>query len=179
MRGEAYQKTKMPFIIDSILDKECFVHMKKLAVQLKNDFILKYIEKLIDITNIKTFFRVRKIYKDPYIFEVSYMEGGKITLNNFMENLDEEDQNLKYKFIGFSDTIAQAIDHYENLDQFCDDYIMNYMKDAKLKALTIEPILAYIYAKKTEFKNIRIIFSGKLNQVTPEKIKERLRESYV
>ncbi len=176
---EAYQKTKMPFIIDAILDKECFHHMKKLAAQMKNDFIAKYMTNLIDITNIKTFFRVRKIYKDPYIFEVSYIEGGKITLNHFMENLDEDEQNLKYKFMGFSSTIAQAIDHYENLDQFCDNYIMNYMKEAKLKALTIEPIVAYIYAKKTEFKNIRIIFSGKLNGVSPERIKERLRESYV
>lgn len=176
---EAYQKTKMPFMIDAILDKECFHHMKKLAAQMKNDFIANYMTNLIDITNIKTFFRVRKIYKDPTIFEVSYIEGGKITLNNFMENLDEEEQNLKYKFMGFSSTIAQAIDHYENLDQFCDNYIMNYMKEAKLKALTIEPIVAYIYAKKTEFKNIRIIFSGKLNGVSPERIKERLRESYV
>lgn len=176
---EAYQKTKMPFIIDAILDKECFHHMKKLAAQLKNDFIANYMTNLIDITNIKTFFRVRKIYKDPYIFEVSYIEGGKITLNNFMENLEEDEPNLKYKFMGFSSTIAQAIDHYESLDQFCDDFIMNYMKEAKLKALTIEPIVAYIYAKKTEFKNIRIIFSGKLNGVSPERIKERLRESYV
>ncbi len=53
------------------------------------------------------------------------------------------------------------------------------MKQAKIKALTIEPILAYIYAKKTEFKNLRIIFTGKLNSIVPEKIKERLRESYV
>jgi len=56
---------------------------------------------------------------------------------------------------------------------------MSYMKEAKLKALTIEPVVAYIYAKQTEFKNIRIIFTGKLNNISNEKIKERLRESYV
>lgn len=176
---ELYEKTKMPFIIDSILDKACFSNMKKLAESIDNKFILKYVEKLIDITNIKTFFRVRKIYKDPFIFEVSYIEGGKITLKTFKESLNEDDQNLKYKFIGFSDTIEQALYNYENLDKFCDNYIMNYMKEAKLKALTIEPILAYIYAKQTEFKNIRIIFTGKLNKISTEKIKERLRESYV
>ncbi len=174
-----YEKTKLPFIIDSILDKACFSNMKKLAENIDNKFILKYIQKLIDITNIKTFFRVRKIYKDAFIFEVSYIEGGKINLKTFMESLNEEEQNLKYRFIGFSDTIEQAIYNYESLDKFCDNYIMNYMKEAKLKALTIEPILAYIYAKQTEFKNIRIIFTGKLNKISTEKIKERLRESYV
>ena len=49
-----YEKTKMPFIIDSILDKACYSKIKRLAEELKNDFIFKYIEKLIDITNIKT-----------------------------------------------------------------------------------------------------------------------------
>lgn len=176
---ELYEKVKMPFIIDSILDKACFSNMKKLAESIDNKFILRYVEKLIDITNIKTFFRVRKIYKDPFIFEVSYIEGGKITLKTFKQNLNEDDQNLKYKFIGFSDTIEQALYNYENLDKFCDNYIMDYMKEAKLKALTIEPILAYIYAKQTEFKNIRIIFTGKLNKISTGKIKERLRESYV
>ncbi|MCI8640491.1 MAG: hypothetical protein HFJ59_01250, partial [Clostridia bacterium] len=172
-----YEKTKEPFIIDAILDKACFSNMKKLAQQLNNEFIVTYIEKLIDITNIKTFFRIRKIYKDKYILEASYIEGGKISLNTFIENLEEDEQNLKYKFIGFSDTIEQAIYNYNNLDKFCDNYIMNYMKNAKLKSLTIEPILAYIYAKKTEFKNIRIVFTGKLNNISTEKIKERLRES--
>ena len=176
---ELYEKTKMPFVIDSILDKECFKKIKKLAEKINNEFIIKYIEKLIDITNIKTFFRTRKIYKQPSIFEISYIEGGKINLKIFMENLKEDDQNLKYKFMGFSDTIEQALYHYENLDKFCDNYIMNYMKEAKLKALTIEPIVAYLYAKQTEFKNIRIIFTGKLNNISDEKIKERLRESYV
>ena len=176
---DLYEKTNKPFIIDAILDRQCFSNMKKLAQKLNNEFIIKYIEKLIDITNIKTFFRIRKIYKDKYILEVSYIEGGKISLNTFIENLEEDEQNLKYKFIGFSDAIEQAIYNYNSLDKFCDNYIMNYMKEAKLKSLTIEPILAYIYAKKTELKNIRIILTGKLNHISTEKIKERLRESYV
>ena len=73
--------------------------------------------------------------------------------------------------MGFSDTIEQALYNYEKLDKFCDNYIMSYMKEAKLKALTIEPVVAYIYAKQTEFKNIRIIFTGKLNK---RKVKGKL-----
>lgn len=50
---------------------------------------------------------------------------------------------------------------------------------AKYKALTIEPLVAYVYAKETEIKNIRMILTGKINQVEPKNIKERLRDSYV
>lgn len=176
---EEYQKTKMPFVIDAILDKACFKKMETLSKKIQNEFIEKYIEKLIDITNIKTFFRIRKIYKESSIFEVSYIEGGKISLKTFMENINEDEENLKNKFMGFFETIEQALYNYEALDKFCDNYIMKYMQEAKLKSLTIEPIVAYTYAKQTEFKNIRIIFTGKLNNISSEKIKERLRESYV
>ena len=176
---EEYQKTKMPFVIDALLDKACFKKMETLSKKIQNEFIEKYIEKLIDITNIKTFFRIRKIYKESSIFEVSYIEGGKISLKTFMENINEDEENLKNKFIGFFESIVQALYNYEALDKFCDNYIMKYIQEAKLKSLTIEPIVAYTYAKQTEFKNIRIIFTGKLNNISSEKIKERLRESYV
>ena len=86
-------------------------------------------------------------------------------LKTFIDNINEDDQNLRNKFSGFSETIEQALYNYEELDKFCDNYIMKYMKEAKLKSLTIEPIVAYTYAKQTEFKNIRIIFTGKLNNI--------------
>ena len=57
--------------------------------------------------------------------------------------------------------------------------MMEYVKVAKYKALTIEPLVAYVYAKETEIKNIRIILTGKINQIEPQNIKERLRDSYV
>ena len=169
----------MPFVIDAILDKACFKKMEELSKKMKVEFIQKYVEKLIDITNIKTFFRIRKIYKDSSILKIAYIEGGKISLKTFIESLNEDEQNLKNKFMGFSETIEQAIYNYETLDRFCDNYIMKYMKEAKLKSLTIEPIVAYTYAKQTEIKNIRIIFTGNFNNISAEKIKERLRESYV
>ena len=44
---------------------------------------------------------------------------------------------------------------------------------------TGEPLLAYIYAKETEIKVIRIIMVGKLNNIAEEVIRERLRDIYV
>ena len=174
-----YEKLKNPFVIDCILDKASFVEMKNLALKTENEFLIRYVEKLIDITNIKTFFRIRKMYKDAKILSIAFIDGGSLSFSNFKNNLNEDAQNLKNKFAGFSDVIEKAVYNYENLDIYCDNYIMEYMKEAKLKALTIEPIIAYIYAKETEIKNIRIIFTGKLNNINSEKIKERLREAYV
>ena len=55
---------------------------------------------------------------------------------------------------------------------------MNMMKEAKMIPFGGEPLLAYIYAKETEIKVVRIIMVGKLNNIAEEVIRERLRDIY-
>ena len=56
---------------------------------------------------------------------------------------------------------------------------MDMMKDAKMIPFGPEAVIAYIYAKETEIKVIRTIMVGKLNNITQEVIRERLRDVYV
>lgn len=171
---------KNSYIIDCILDAKSFEEMKQIAINTKCEFIVKYIEKLINLTNIKTFFRVaRKFNRDKKIFDVAYIEGGNISKSIFIESLSQDIQNSKLRYEGYQEIYDEAFYNPETFDKFCDNYIMKYMKESKLKALTIEPIVSYIYAKETEIKNIRIILTGKLNNINSKIIKERLRESYV
>ena len=65
------------------------------------------------------------------------------------------------------------------LEKLIDNYIMNMMRDAKIIPFGVEPVIAYIYAKETEIKIIRIIMVGKLNNIAVEVIRERLRDIYV
>lgn len=169
-----------PYVIDCILDAKSFEEMKEMAETTKCDFIIKYVKKLINLINIKTFFRIAKTFgRDKKLFDIAYIEGGDISKEVFLESLSQDIQNSRLKYEGIKEIYDQALYNSENFDKFCDNYIMDYMKESKLKALTIEPIVAYIYAKETEIKNIRIILTGKLNNINSKMIKERLRESYV
>ena len=56
---------------------------------------------------------------------------------------------------------------------------MDMMREAKFIPFGVEPLLAYIYAKETEIKVVRIIMVGKLNNISGEVIRERLRDIYV
>ena len=64
-------------------------------------------------------------------------------------------------------------------EKACDDYLTEYVKEAKYKTLTPEPVAAYILAKETEAKCVRIIMTCKLHNIDAETIKERVREAYV
>ena len=171
---------KNPYIIDCILDVKSFEEMKQIAKDTKCDFIVKHVEQLIDLTNLKTFFRILNIHKkDKEIFKNAFIKGGNIEEEIFIEsfNVDIEDSKLRDKVK--EEILNVAINDPNNFDSFCDNYIMEYMKESKFKTLTIEPIVAYIYAKETEIKNVRILLTGKLNNINPKTIKERLRNCYV
>jgi V/A-type H+-transporting ATPase subunit C len=53
------------------------------------------------------------------------------------------------------------------------------VKNAKYIPFGIEPLAGYLIAKDNEIKIARIIMAGKLAGISPELIRERLRETYV
>mgnify|MGYP000849148502 CR=1 FL=1 len=79
--------------------------------------------------------------------------------------------------------IAPEIEQFQidftAFEKACDDYLTEYVKEAKYKTLTPEPVAAYILAKETEAKCVRIIMTCKLHNIDAETIKERVREAYV
>ena len=85
----------------------------------------------------------------------------------------------------YSDLIKEGVESYiatnsaNLLEKLSDNYIMDLMKSGKLVTFGPERILSYIYAKETEIKIIRIRMVGKLNNITEEVIRERLRDIYV
>ncbi len=44
---------------------------------------------------------------------------------------------------------------------------------------TIGPVIAYVIARQNEIKTVRIILSGKQNELPDDSIRERVREMYV
>lgn len=64
-------------------------------------------------------------------------------------------------------------------EKWCDDRVMGLIKEQKSNPFTIGPLLAYIIARQNEINMVRIILSGKLNELPDSVVRERLRELYV
>ena len=56
---------------------------------------------------------------------------------------------------------------------------MRYIKDAKYVPFGPEAAAAFLLAKESEIKNLRMILTGKIAGTPKEVISERLRETYV
>ena len=56
---------------------------------------------------------------------------------------------------------------------------MSYIRNARLVTIGVEPLIAWLFAKETEIRNVRMIMTGKINNLPMDMIRERLRETYV
>lgn len=177
---EEYAKTKDGRYIDLILDRACFKTMAEAAHKTKNDYVIGYVERLADVTNIKTFIRIKRRGKNFKIFEDAYVSGGSLDLETFAEAYESDNPEAVLTGRGYDQVCKDFMtESFTKFEKNCDDFIMSYVKDARYKSLTPEPIVGYIIGKETEIKCVRIIMTCKLNNIDTETIKERVRESYV
>ena len=162
-----FEANKDPQKIDIIVDRYMFKELDEIKKSLNYKFTDKLVNAMIDSTNVRTLLRVKKQGKGREFASEVLVTGGAISTSIY------------------SDLIKEGVESYiatnsaNLLEKLSDNYIMDLMKSGKLVTFGPERILSYIYAKETEIKIIRIIMVGKLNNITEEVIRERLRDIYV
>lgn len=177
---EMYAKTKNARFIDSILDKACFQVMSDAAEKLGNEYVSKYVRKLADVTNLKTLLRIWQLKRSNEELEESIVPGGELPAELLIKALKNDNVIQMLKDTSYGTLCETYMDQgFTVFEKACDDYLMECIKDAKYKTLTPEPVAAYILAKETEAKCVRIIMTCKLHDIDAETIKERVREAYV
>ncbi len=184
---DTYTRTLDPQVIDLILDKAGYIHMREIALMSKNTFIKNLVMIMIDLVNIKIFLRIKNLKKSWDFMQKVLIPDGNISSKMFVDNLDSPldifIDALRFKPCG--PYLEEGIENFKTsgsltkFEKLSDNYIISFVKKAKYISLGIEPLIAYLIAKETEIKNARIIMVGKLNNISGEIIRERLRESYV
>lgn len=183
----AFNETNDPQKIDVIMDKYMFIELSEINKSLNYEFIDNLVKAMIDSTNIKTLLRIKKQNKGrDFATQVIY-EGGAIDKERLISLLNESPENIMNKLQStvYSEMIKLGFEEYIEtgstnlLEKLSDNYIMNLMKKSKLVSFGPERLFAYIYAKETEIKIVRIIMVAKLNNITNEVVRERLRDIYV
>lgn len=173
--------------IDIILDKHYFNHIYQLSLETEIPLFINYTRDLIDFTNLRTLIRVKKQQKDMKFLEEVVVSGGNIGKDEIILSLNDSIEAIVAKFRSYdiSPNLKLGLESYQQtgrLSEFekqMDDYLMDLNKPSKFINFGPEPIFSYVIAKETEIKILRIIMVSKLNKLSPEDIRERLRDLYV
>lgn len=182
-----FEENKDPQKIDIIVDRYMFDEMELIKKKLDYNFTDKLVLATIDLTNIRTLIRLKKQGKGREFASKVLIEGGAINKDTLVSTINETPENIinKLSTTIYSDIIKEGIESFTEsnsaslLEKLSENYIMSSMKGSRLVTFGPDRLLAYIYAKETEIKIIRIIMVGKLNNISQQLIRERLRDSYV
>lgn len=176
-----------PQEIDLVMDKACYKEMSEKARESGVDFLVGLVELEIDLLNIKSFVRLKQMKMPWTFFQKIFLEGGRIAESLFIGAYEEPYGQFAEKLApyGLKDAVLEGTNKLQEsgefwlLEKLTADALMEYNKKAKYLSFGIEPIAGYWTAKEVEIDNLRIILLGKKIGLSPEKIGERLRESYV
>lgn len=184
---EIFPKSNDPQVIDIILDKYCYDEMLKSAEETKSKFIIDYVKMQIDAINVKTYVRLKKMNKSWDFFTKVFLHGGNINEQIFIKNYDETFEKFgeQLSAYGFKEAFLEGTEalaetgKFTTLEKLLDNKIIEHIRSAKYISFGIEPLAGYLIAKDNEIKIARIILAGRLAGISPELIRERLRETYV
>ncbi|TYQ14990.1 UNVERIFIED_CONTAM: V/A-type H+-transporting ATPase subunit C [Acetivibrio alkalicellulosi] len=184
---DTFGRTGDPQLIDLILDKANYLHMKEIAQASASEFLKDLIVIMIDVCNIRTFLRIKNLKKTWDFLQKVLVPGGKIDSKIFVENLDNSLDNFleSLRYSDYGNFLEEGLEDVKSsgsltkFEKLCDNYIISFVKKAKFIAFGVEPLIGYLIAKETEIKNARIVMVGKINNISNEIIRERLREAYV
>jgi V/A-type H+-transporting ATPase subunit C len=187
-----YNKYKDPEMIDFVLDKERYVMIfNKIReieiIEAEEPFLKRFININIDLNNIINCIRTKIRGEKKAFIKEFLIPKGDFKIEKLIEIYDSPLSSWCEKLIytDYKNIIETGVNYFQRnnslmeLEKLRDNFILNFSKIGKYITFGIEPIVGFLTAKENDIKNIRIILSGKLNKLSPDQIKERVRDTYV
>ena len=168
-------------LCDIIVDKACMEHVYRLGKESKSDIIRLYCELFVAAADIKIAIRCANTKKKHDFIRRALAECDTLDVERLAQAACEgKDEVIAYLGTTEYRSAVEAIEtSMSAFEKWCDDYMTNAMKPQKWEPFGIGPVVAYIIARQNEIKAVRMILSAKLNNLSENTIKERLRDMYV
>ena len=175
-----------PQKIDIIVEKYYFKNLVNLSKKIDVKVITDYVKGLIDFQNIITLFRVQKQNRNAKFLDSVIFDGGTISKDKIVASLNDSPETIlnKFKKEKLGPYLVKGVEVFNEtkrlseFEKISDNYLMELNKESKYIVFGPEPLFTYLVAKEREINAIRLIMVSKINNISSEKIRERLRDTY-
>ncbi len=179
---DVYLRTSDGQLLDSLVDRACLQAILKAGKESDSEFIREYAEMKVASTDIRIAVRSAKTRKDKAFYESALAECATLDINaltNAGLNGGVEGICAYLLTTDYRDAAPELKTSETAFENYCDNVIMRRMQKELYESFGIGPIAAYILARESELKSVRMIIAAKQNGFSEEVMKERLRETYV
>ena len=181
---EAYQvllHTGDSQLCDVILDKAALDTIYQKGKDSGNELLARYAELKVASADINIAIRSIRTGKDRTFMERALAPCSSLDIKELIRyTLEGEEQVRNYLLTTvYMDAVPALQSSFSAFERWCDNLIINLIRPQKYNPFSVSPLAAYILARENEIKTVRILLSGKRNELSDEAIRERLREMYV
>ena len=184
---EAYEQSHDLYAIDVIMDRRFHTHLGLLALEIGDEDLIKITKNFTDYRNLIILVRAKNQNRTRNFLNAVLSSSGSIAKKDLMELSEQSISDIiQFYYSTHLDNIVREASDDKNefistmeLEAIIDDQIMENMQKGKRIATGPLPIIAYVHAKETEIKNLRIILYGKDLKLSEAEIRERMRLNYV
>ena len=178
---ESFVHTGDGQLCDVMIDKAALEAIYQAGQEATDEIIRKYAESTVAVADIKIAVRSQKTAKSVEFMKKAMAECDSLSVDllskaalSGMDAIQEYLAGTEYA------QGAQALaDSPSAFERWCDNRIIETIRPQLYNSFTIGPLVAYVIARENEIKTVRIILSGKQNELPDESIRERVREMYV
>lgn len=181
-----YEKEKDVSKIDLIFDQAYYAAIIQIATEEKNDYLLNYAKKSVDLANLKIFVRAYKKHLEKDFFDEVLISGGYVEKEKFLSICQESVEKVlslfaetSYYGIAKESLRSEKEIDLTFFDKLARNYLLEQAKKAKGIAVGPEVIIGYILAKENEVDILRTILIGTSSGLSKNRIREQVGELYV
>ena len=179
-------RTGDPQLSDIQIDKAYFNELSSLAIRLKEAFITDYVQLLIDSANLRMVVRAARIGRGKDFLLNSLIPGGSVGVELVASSYDERNDSAPALY--FNSMLVQAVQPgieamkggtQTIFELACDNAVLRYATNTTFISFGPAPVIAYLSKVEWEITVVRMVLTGKYTGISPDAIRERLRECHV
>lgn len=174
-------RTRDGQMCDCIIDRAALTEIGRAGKESHEEVLSLYVELTVATADIKTAYRAARTQKDHAFLERSLAPCDTLEISG-LESAALKGPDAVCSFLG-STPYAEAAPKLKTspavFECWCDNLLIRSIRPQIHNPFGLGPLAAYILARESEIKTVRIILSGKRNGLSAESIRERVREPYV
>ena len=178
---ETFTRTQDGQLCDIIVDRGALEAIYAAGKASKAQILRDYAESTVAVADIKVAVRCQKTAKNLDFIRRGLASCSSLSTESLAQAAASGmDAILSYlEQVGYSDAAEALQESPSAFERWCDNRIIETIRPQKYNAFSIGPVVAYALARENEIKTVRIILTGKLNDLSDDSIRERVRETYV
>ena len=175
----AYYQKKDVRQIDYAIDAAQADHNLATARDLNSAFLTGLFRMHIDLTNIRTTFRLKLTESDD---RKVFLEGGFLETDRFRHALDLGYEAMVplffvtpyHRLIEAGAAYMTSNKSFLKLEQQCEEHLTGFLKSTVQITAGPQPIIAYLLLKENEIRTVRLILTAKKNALDTKLILDRI-----